>query len=188
MPPISKIFERLMEKQVKPYANTFLNPLICGFREGHSTQHALLRFVENCNKALNRKFSTVAFFVDLSKAFDCLNHELLIAKLEAYSFTRKALNFIYSFLKSRKQRVKVNGSYSEWKNINHGVPQGSVLGPLLFNIYINNLFMVVSDSMVCNYTDDTATYVSGHIHNEIIRKLENDISILSKWFWDNYMK
>ena len=99
-----------------------------------------------------------------------------------------SLSLDFSFLNSRKQRVKVNGSYSEWKNINHGVPQGSVLGPLLFNIYINDLFMFVSDSMVCNYADDTTIYVSDHINNEIIRKLENDISILSKWFWDNYMK
>ena len=129
--------------------------------------------------------STGTIFVDLSKAFDRLNYDLLIAKLEAYGFTGKALNLIYGFLYSRKQRVKINGSYNERKNINHGVPQGSVLGSLLFNIYKNDLFLFVSDSMVCNYADDTAKYVSGHMHNEIIRKLGKDITILSKWFWDN---
>ena len=89
---MSKIFERLMENQVKPYANTFLNPLLCGFREGNSTQYALLRFVENCKKALDNRKSTGAIFVDFSKAFDCLNHDLLTARLETW-FHKKSFNF-----------------------------------------------------------------------------------------------
>ena len=185
---MSKVFERLIENQVKPYANSFLSPLLCGYREGHSTQHALLRLVENCKKALDQKMNTGAVFLDLSKAFDCLNHDLLLAKLNAYGFDRQSLEHIQSYLRDRKQRVKINGSYSEWRDINHGVPQGSVLSPLLFNIFINDLFMFVSDSMICNYADDTTIYVSDYKNEEIIRKLENDTAILSKWFRDNSMK
>ena len=188
LPSLSKIFERLIEKQVKPYTNSFLSPLLCGYREGYSTQHALLRLVENCKKALDQKMNTGAVFIDLSKAFDCLNHDLLIAKLDAYGFTRLALKYIKSYLRDRKQRVKMNGSYSEWRNINHGVPQGSVLGPLLFNIYINDLFISVSNSLICNYADDTTIYVSDYRNEEIIRKLEIDTAILSEWFRDNSMK
>ena len=188
LPSLSKIFERLIEKQVKPYTNSFLSPLLCGYREGYSTQHALLRLVENCKKALDQKMNAGAVFIDLSKAFDCLNHDLLIAKLDAYGFTRLALKYIKSYLRDRKQRVKMNGSYSEWRNINHGVPQGSVLGPLLFNIYINDLFISVSNSLICNYADDTTIYVSDYRNEEIIRKLEIDTAILSEWFRDNSMK
>ena len=94
LPSMSKIDERLMENQVKPYANTLLNPLFCGFLEGYNSQHALLRFAENCKNALDNKMSTGAIFVDLSIAFDCVNHKLLSVKLEAYGFKKK-LEILY---------------------------------------------------------------------------------------------
>ena len=109
--------------------------MLCGFREKYSTQHALLRFIEKCKKSLDEGNCVGAVFMDLSKAFDCLNHELLVAKLEAYGFSRNALTFIHSYLYKRKQRVKVNGSFSERKYIDQGVPQGSLLG-LSYLLYI----------------------------------------------------
>ena len=184
---MSKIFERLIEKQVKPYTNSFLSPLLCRYKEGHSTQHALLRLVENCKRALDQKGNTWVVFIDLTKAFDCLNHDLPIAKLDAYGFTRQALKYIKSYLRDRK-RVKMNGPCSEWRNIIHGVPQGSALVSLLFNVYINDLFTSVSNSLICNYADDTTIYASDYRNEEIIRKLENDTAILSEWFRDSSMK
>ena len=128
--------------------------------------------------------------MDLSKAFDCLNHDLMIAKLNAYGFSRSPFNFTLSYLSRKKQRVKLNGSFSEWKTTSIGVPQGSVLGPLLFNIYINDMFMFISSSQICNYADDTTLYV---IHQDIeqaiiILEQDVDVVILREWFQNNYMK
>ena len=96
--------------------------------------------------------------MDLSKAFDCLDHELLVAKLHAYGFNRQALNQIDSLIE-RQQRVKINGSFSTLNCASLAAPQGSVSGPLLFNICINNFFYLVKDAEVCNYVDDTTIFV-----------------------------
>ena len=125
---------------------------------------------------------------DLSKAFDCLDHELLIAKLNAYGFTRSALLFVHGYLDRRKQRVKVNGSFSMWTKTSLGVPQGSALGPLLFNIYLNDLFLFLEETEVCNYADDTTIYTCGPNVENVVAKLENDALAISEWFPNNRTK
>ena len=126
--------------------------------------------------------------MDLSKAFDCLNHELLIAILSAYGFCPNALRLIHSYLSERRQEVKINGPFSTWRETMIGVPQGSVLGLFLFNIYLNDLFMFVNDAQTYNYADDTTIYACGSNIEGVVATLESDALKIAEWFPNNCMK
>ena len=114
LPTVSKVFERLLVKQVEAHIEQYLSTLLCGFRKGYNTQQALVRFLEKIKLCIDVGGKVGAVMMDLSKAFDCLRHDLLNAKLHAYGFSHDALSLIYSYLHNRQQRVKVNGSFSSW--------------------------------------------------------------------------
>ena len=147
-----------MDKQIVAYITPFLSSLLCGSLKGYSAQHALLRLLKRFKVSLDEGGKAGAVLMDLSKAFDSIRHDLLIAKLHAYGFSHEALSFINDYLTNGQQRVKANGSFSSWKDLRRGVPQGSGLGPLLFNIYINDLLLFIQNSDICNYADDTTIY------------------------------
>ena len=151
---VSKVFERVMYQQIEDFMKDKLSNLLIGFRKNHNTQHCLTSLLERWKKTLDKGGYIFAIFMDLSKAFDTLNHKLLIAKLGAYGFDTKALYYIKSYLDNRKQRVRVNNNFSSWQEIIAGVQQGSILGPLLFNIFVNDLLLSVSTSNLSNYADD----------------------------------
>ena len=111
--------------------------------------------------------------MDLSKAYDCLPHDLLIAKLGAYGLDRSSLRLLMDYLNSRKQRTKVGPSYSKWSEIKHGIRQGSILGPLLFNIFTNDVFFVIEKSDICNFADDNTLNSCGANLKTVLENLEN---------------
>ena len=124
-----------MHSQMLPFTDPKLSDLLCHFREGYSTQHALLRLVELCKQCLDDKGVKGTVLTDLLKAYDCLPYDLLVARLRVYGLSLSRLQMIYNYLTSRKQRLKIMSTYSSWLDVKSCVPEGYVLDPLLFNVF-----------------------------------------------------
>ena len=133
---ISKVFERMIFSQINEHIEPFLSNLLTGFSKNYNTQYCLLKMLEKWKEALEKGNFVDAIFMDVSIAFDTLNHDLLITKREAYGLSITSLRHICSYLNQLLQRTGVNNSFSLWNDIIAGVPRGSILGPLLLNIYI----------------------------------------------------
>ena len=163
------------------FMKTSLSKYLCGFRKGYRTQHALLNMFRNWQNCLSNKGKARAILMDLSKAFDCLPHDLLIAKLETYGFRYKSLRFLYSYLSNRKHRVRICSSFSTWLESVLSVPQGSVL-------FINDLLFSVNESNItCNFADDNTLYICDSSLENVLRRLYTDASSILDWFKYNYM-
>ena len=134
------------------HVNTILSDKISAYRKGYSSQHVLLKLTEEFS--LDNNQIVGAFLMDLSKAFDCIPHELLIAKLSAYGFDIKTLKFILSYLKGRKQSVNIKGTLSTCMDVLAGVPQGSILGPVIFNMFLNDITTIFERFSLNNFADD----------------------------------
>ena len=150
----SKFYEKVIKNQLRRFMKEYFSPLISAYRTNYSSQHVIIRLLEVWKKKLDDDVVVGAVLTNLSKAFDCLPHDLLIAKLAAYGLSEEALMYILSYLSNRKQCVRINDTYSEFENIITGVPQGSILGPLLFNLSINDLFFFILIASVHNFADD----------------------------------
>ena len=159
-----------------------------GFREGYSTQQCLLALLTKWKAAVDKGKVFRALLTDLSKTFDCLSHKLLIARLNVYGFTLPALKSVHNYLSDKKQRARVNNPYSTWFKILFGVLQGSILGPLLFNIFLEDLFFILNKIGIVSYTDGKTPYTSSNDVNGLIMTLEETSKELSRWFDDNLMK
>ena len=146
-----------------------------GFRPKHSTTHALINITENIREAIDGEKATCGVFVDLQKAFDTVNHKILLAKLYRYGIRGAAYDWFKSYLSNRYQYVSLLGFDSKMKKIEHGVPQGSVLGPLLFLIYINDLPKAITNSFVYLFADDTNLLNISDSYKTLKKKLNYDI-------------
>ena len=147
---ICKIYERCLYDQIQVFFGSI--KYHCGFGRGENAQHCLITLIEKWKKSVDNGGAFGAFFTDLSKPYDCLSHELLIAKLDAYGFDKNPLKLASSYFTYRKQSVKINDKYSSYSEIIFGVPQGSILGTLLFNIFICDMFYFLEDFMLIMLT------------------------------------
>ena len=169
---LAKIFEQVKRNQINDYliSNKLLSPKQFGYRKKVSTTDAILQCTENVRTEMDKKNTVCGAFLDLSKAFDSISHEILIEKLKCLGFDGTSTHLIRQYLKDRTQKVVFSGNESDWILLIRGVPQGTVLGPILFNIYVHDLHRVIdSDNcQVIQYADDTFPY-SSHTNEKIAR-------------------
>ena len=166
-----------------------LNEVQAGFRPNHSTQDVLLRTVDDWKTSLDKGDVIGTIMIYLSKAFDSIDHTLLLKKFNAYGGCGRELAWFTNYLQGRKYRVIMVGVRSEWRrSLTRGVPQGSILGPLLFTLFINDLPNVVEKCTVNLYADDTAIYTSDSDPKCVSTRLKEDLSRIVKWIRDNGLK
>ena len=185
---LSKLYESVLNDQLIEYFCHLFNKLVSAFRKGYSCQSLLVRLIDDWKNALDKNNTIGAVFMDLSKAFDCLPHSLLIAKCHSYGLNYSSCCLLADYLSDRKQRVKLGNSRSSWNTLTKGVPQGSILGPLLFNVFINDLFLFIEKCSLYNYADDNSLSVFSPSTDEVIDYLRHDSQISIDWFNSNGME
>ena len=173
----AKLFENIICSQLNDYIENKFSKYPTGFRKNHNTQNSLLRMIESWKAKLNNGSKVGVIIMDLSKAFDSLNHGLLLAKLEAYGLDNNAVSFMRKYLTNRLRCCKINISCSEWAKKSAVVPQWSISGPLLFNIFINDILFIQKCDLA-NYADDSTTYTSDKHVSAIIDSLSNEFTVL----------
>ena len=186
LPSISKIFEYVIFFQLMEYFT--INNLFCmqqfGFRPGHSTELAALRLINHIIKQMDNMKVPINIYIDLSKAFDTLDHSILLSKLDYYGICGSEHSLIHNYFSNRQQYVEYSGHTSAYETISTGVPQGSILGPLLFLIYINDLPLVSDIFEMLMYADDTTLYCNlSQNCNDLI--LNNELIKITDWLSSN---
>ena len=192
LPVFSKISEKVGCYQINKYFNTnvLFDILQSAYKQFHSTTTALINIVDDIYKALDKSELTILILLDYSKAFDCANHRLILAKLKALGFHDDALAWILSYLTDRTQKVKTNTGESRWVTLKNGVPQGSVLGPLLFTVLVSDVKKVIEHGKYHLYADDTQLYYNGKVNDvvNLIDKINHDLAMVEQFSKNNCLK
>ena len=187
LPLPGKILEKLAHLQITSHLeiNSLLTDSQHGFRKGRSTIHSVAQLTNYINAKMDVGLPTLATFLDFRKAFDCVQHQTLLDKLEMLNIGADIIDWVKSYLTSRVQRVYANGTYSSYKTILQGVPQGSVLGPLFYIVYANDLVNVVKYCKVALYADDTVLYTAAGNFGQSVTAMQKDINSIAKWCMQN---
>ena len=185
LPAASKLLERAVHSQLYSFLtkNKLLSPYQCGFRKCHSTQFTALS--DSVRRAMDQGLLTGAVFIDLQKAFDTVNHQILLNKLEQFGISNMELSWFKSYLQDRYQVVHIENELSEPCLLSPGVPQGSILGPLLFVLLMNDLPGVLTTCSTLLYADDTVIFYSGKDLLDIQLTLERNLTQVNSWLKDN---
>ena len=167
--------------------NQHISNLVSAYRKNNSSQHVLIRLLEEWKKCLDNNYAVGGVLMDLSKAFDCVLHDLLIAKLDANGINENLLACLHSYLSSKKQCVGINNVTSDFETIISEVPQGSIVGPILFNCFFNDFFYFIEKASVHNFTDDNTLSMFEETIQNLIALLENESNTAIEWFQNNKM-
>ena len=173
----SKILEKIIYSRTIKFIRSFeiLSDSQFGFRQKHSTTHAILYFINHIATAVDSHLHTVGIFLDLSKAFDTIDHKILLSKLSHYGIRGKALEWYRSYLSGRKQFVSINDSNSDYNDIICGVPQGSLLGPLLFILFINDFHNSSQLLSFILFADDTSVFFSHKNPDTLLNAINTEL-------------
>ena len=166
-------------------SNEFLSYFISAYRKWYSVNHVLIRLIENWKTSLDKNLTTGAVLMDLSKAFACIPHDLLIAKIHDYRLSFDRVTFLNSYSNDRKQDLGINNIFSAFQNILSGVLQGSILGPILFNILLNDLFLCIKKSDLHNFADGNTITATCNTLTGILKTLGQESESAASWFKQN---
>ena len=187
LPCLSKVYEKVLAIQLGEYFENIFDQALSAFRAGYSSQDTLLSLVEKWKMPLREHKHAGAILMDLSKAFDCMPHGLLLAKLEAYGLSGNSIKIMRSYLTGRKQRVKIGNGTSDWTDILKGVPQGSILGPILLHIFLNDMFKFIRKAELVNYADDNTINAIESSQQLVVQTLQIESKAAIDWFTLNEM-
>ena len=176
-----------MKSQLMPFTENHLSVFLSAHRSSYSSQHVLIRLREEWRQKLYSDHFVGAVLTDPSKAFDCIPHDLLIAKLSAYRLSDEALAYIFLYLSGQKQSVKINNCYSIFQLILSEVPQGSILGPILLHIFVNDLILFIKQANLHNYADDNIIIFFSICLSYLKTALENESVEAINWLRQNNM-
>ena len=187
LPIFSKVFEKVLCVRLMDFftKNNIISPLQYGFQRSVSTTHAIQMLTNEIYKSLNKREHNLSIFIDICKAFDTVNHSILIRKLQYYGVRGVAADYMRSYLSNRKQCVKVGSNVSRSVDVNSGIPQGSVAGPILFLIYINDLPNVSKKLSCILFADDTTFSASSPCHNELMSTVSVELDNVKRWTFVN---